>query len=168
MISCQEMTECRWVERATTPPQHWAATPVRREIQLFHWSSSYSAALSLVQRSRVLKYFHARKGPIIRGALSVGGNSKQKRTSSCTKNPQLGVFCLLLSGTLWHKNRWLPCTESSYYMRQWECWIYLWETVKQCGMLIISDISGHGQPCPDSSDWRPGTDHHFRHQSRLY
>ena len=38
-------------------------------IQPSHWSSSYLAALSLVQSFRVLKYFHALKGPII-GALS--------------------------------------------------------------------------------------------------
>ena len=39
-------------------------------IQHSHWSSSYNAALSLVQSFRVLKYFHALKGPII-GAFSV-------------------------------------------------------------------------------------------------
>ena len=38
-------------------------------IQHSHWSSFYIAALSLVESSRVLKYFHALKGPII-GALS--------------------------------------------------------------------------------------------------
>ena len=27
------------------------------------------------------------------------------------------VFCLLLAGSLWHKGRWLPCTERSYYRR---------------------------------------------------
>ena len=33
----------------------------RRDIQHFHWSSSYIAALSLVESFRVLKYFHALK-----------------------------------------------------------------------------------------------------------
>ena len=32
-------------------------------IQHSHWSSSYNAALSLVESCRVLKYFHALKGP---------------------------------------------------------------------------------------------------------
>ena len=41
-----------------------------RDIQHSHWSSSYIAALSLVESSRVVKYFHALKGPII-DALSV-------------------------------------------------------------------------------------------------
>ena len=27
----------------------------------------------------------------------------------------LDVFCLLIAGSLWHKDRWLPCTERSYY-----------------------------------------------------
>ena len=35
-----------------------------------HWSSSYITVLSLVESYRVLKYFHALKGPII-GGLSV-------------------------------------------------------------------------------------------------
>ena len=39
-------------------------------IQPSHWSSSYNTALSLVESFRVVKYFHALKGPII-GALSV-------------------------------------------------------------------------------------------------
>ena len=34
-------------------------------IQPSHWSSSYIAALSLVESSRVVKYFHALKGPIV-------------------------------------------------------------------------------------------------------
>ena len=38
-------------------------------IQHSHWSSSYITALSLVESSRVVKYFHALKGPTI-GALS--------------------------------------------------------------------------------------------------
>ena len=46
-----------------------AAPPGVTYIQHSHWSSSYNTALSLVQSSRVVKYFHALKGPII-GALS--------------------------------------------------------------------------------------------------
>ena len=41
-----------------------------QDIQSSHWSSSHNAALSLVESFRVVKYFHALKGPII-GALSV-------------------------------------------------------------------------------------------------
>ena len=41
----------------------------RTYIQHSHWSSSYIAALSLVESFRVVKYFHALKGPII-GVLS--------------------------------------------------------------------------------------------------
>ena len=47
--------------------QNWT---YRTYIQHSHWSSSYIAALSLVETCRVLKYFHALEGPII-GALSV-------------------------------------------------------------------------------------------------
>ena len=36
-----------------------------------------------------------------------------------TQNTPRGVFCLLLAGSLWHKDRWLPCTERSYYRRHW-------------------------------------------------
>ena len=25
------------------------------------------------------------------------------------------TLCLLIAGSLWHKDRWLPCTERSYY-----------------------------------------------------
>ena len=40
--------------------------PIYAEVILAsHWSSSYITALSLVESSRVLKYFHALKGPII-------------------------------------------------------------------------------------------------------
>ena len=37
----------------------------------------------------------------------------------CHKEParELGVFCLLLAGSLWHKHSWLPCTDRSYYRR---------------------------------------------------
>ena len=31
------------------------------------------------------------------------------------QSPLLGAFCLLLAGSLWHKNSWLQYTESSYY-----------------------------------------------------
>ena len=33
-----------------------------------------------------------------------------------------GVFCLLLAGSLWHKEYlpWLPCTERSYYRRHYD------------------------------------------------
>ena len=51
-------------------PSLATAEPWRRDIRHSHWSSSYIAALSLVESCRVLKYFHARKGPII-GVLSV-------------------------------------------------------------------------------------------------
>ena len=34
-------------------------------IQPSHWSSSYNTALSLVESFRVVKYFHALKGPIL-------------------------------------------------------------------------------------------------------
>ena len=27
----------------------------------------------------------------------------------------LGVFCLLLAGSFWQKQSWLPCMERSYY-----------------------------------------------------
>ena len=30
------------------------------------------------------------------------------------KLPTLGVFCMLLAGSLWHKDSWLPCTERSW------------------------------------------------------
>ena len=40
-------------------------------IQHSHWSSSDNTALSLVQSFRVLKYFHARKGPIILRMLDI-------------------------------------------------------------------------------------------------
>ena len=33
------------------------------------------------------------------------------------QSPLLGAFCLLLAGSLWHKNSWLQYTESSYYRR---------------------------------------------------
>ena len=39
-----------------------ASSSTRRDIQHSHWSSSYIAALSLVESSRVLKYLHALKG----------------------------------------------------------------------------------------------------------
>ena len=45
-------------------------TEGRTYIQHSHWSSSYIAALSLVESFRVLKYFHPLKGPFI-GVLSV-------------------------------------------------------------------------------------------------
>ena len=35
---------------------------LREDIQRSHWSSSYIAVLSLVESSRVSKYFHALKG----------------------------------------------------------------------------------------------------------
>ena len=42
-----------------------------------------------------------------------------KRTSSDIQSPLLGslerkIFCLLLAGSLWHKDSWLPCMERSY------------------------------------------------------
>ena len=52
------------------PPAPLILVMFGRDIQYSHWSSSYNAALSLFQNSRVLKYFHALKGPIS-GALSV-------------------------------------------------------------------------------------------------
>ena len=33
------------------------------------------------------------------------------------QSPQLGALSLLLAGSLWHKDSWLPCTERSYYRR---------------------------------------------------
>ena len=33
------------------------------------------------------------------------------------QSPILGAFCLLLAGSLWHKDSWLPCIERSYYRR---------------------------------------------------
>ena len=33
------------------------------------------------------------------------------------QSPLLKAFCLLLAGSLWHKDSWLPCTERSYYRR---------------------------------------------------
>ena len=48
----------------------WSSPGPGAKIELSHWSSSCIAGLSLVESSRVLKYLHALKGPII-GALSV-------------------------------------------------------------------------------------------------
>ena len=33
------------------------------------------------------------------------------------QSPLLGAFCLLLAGSLWHKDSWLSCPERSYYRR---------------------------------------------------
>ena len=35
--------------------------------------------------------------------------------SSSIQRPNVGSFCLLLAGCLWHKDSLLSCTESSYY-----------------------------------------------------
>ena len=41
------------------------------------------------------------------------------------QSPLLRALCLLLAGSLWHKDSCLPCTKRSHYRRQWECWMYL-------------------------------------------
>ena len=39
-----------------------------------------------------------------------------KKPARCiTKSPFLGAFFLLLAGSLWHKDSWLPCMERIYY-----------------------------------------------------
>ena len=76
-----------------------------------HWSSSYIAALSLVESCWVLEYFHARKGPI-RGTLSVAMPAVLCHKESAQLVPSKSPY-LLLAGSLWHQDSWLPCTERS-------------------------------------------------------
>ena len=74
------------------PPRHNPSRSCSGDIQHSHWSSSYNAALSLVENFRVLKYFHALKGPII-GALSDATPAILfHKEPARRKNPLLGVF----------------------------------------------------------------------------
>ena len=68
-----------------------------RDIKHSHWSSSYNTALSLVESCRVLKYFHALKGPNM-GAFNVAAPA-----ISCHKQPSRASPFLLLAGSVWHK-----------------------------------------------------------------
>ena len=66
-----------------------------------HWSRNVEAWLSLVERIIVLlrQLCYAIKNQLASKAPYQGlWNAKQ-----------------LLAGSLWHKDRWLPCTERSYY-----------------------------------------------------
>ena len=63
---------------------------------------------------------------IQRGSALIGRELHSGATPAllCHKEPApriqsslLGAFCLLLAGSLWHKDSWLPCTERSYYRR---------------------------------------------------
>ena len=67
-----------------------------------HWSRSNEARLSLVESFIVL----------LRQCLLC-----HKEPAPRIQSPLLGAFCLLLAGSLWHKDSWLPCTERSYYRR---------------------------------------------------
>ena len=65
------------------------------------------------------------KGPII-GALSDATPALLcHKEPARRKNTPIGGYFLLLAGSLWHKDSWLPCTGRSYYRRQLECWISL-------------------------------------------
>ena len=64
----------------------------RRDIQHFHWSSSYIAALSLVESFRLLKYFHALKGHII-GALSDATPAVLCHKEPAKIPPTRGISC---------------------------------------------------------------------------
>ena len=65
-----------------------------------HWSRLKEARLSLVESFIVL----------LRQCLFC-----DKEYAPRIQSPPLGTFCLLLAGSLWHKDSWLPCTERSYY-----------------------------------------------------
>ena len=57
---------------------------------------------------------HALKGPII-GALSDATPALLcHKEPARRKNTPIGGYFLLLAGSLWHKDRWLPCTERIY------------------------------------------------------
>ena len=75
------------VRRPTSPR---AVTGTGRYIQHLHWSSSYNTALSLVERFRVVKYFHALKGH------TIGGLSDARPALLCHKEPAQGTQSPLL------------------------------------------------------------------------
>ena len=62
------VTSPGWEEKDWPELTEWRSSQRRNMaglttyIQPSHWSSSYNAALSLVESSRLLKYFHALKG----------------------------------------------------------------------------------------------------------
>ena len=100
----------------------WGLWPLwRREegtkTKLRWWPSMFSlifnqsAPLSLVESFRVVlrQLSYAIKNQLV--------TSKALERSFGTQNTPRWVFCLLLAGSLWHKDRWLPCTERSYYRR---------------------------------------------------
>ena len=65
-----------------------------------HWSGFNEARLSLVESFIVL----------LRQCLLC-----HKEPARRIKSLLLGAFCLLLAGSLCHKDSWLPCTERSYF-----------------------------------------------------
>ena len=82
-----------------------------------HWSRNVEALLSLVESFIVLKYFHGDATPAL----------------LCHKEPAQGTHSTLLgpfAGSLWHRDRWLPCTERIYYeiliqpIHESKSWIY--------------------------------------------
>ena len=83
--------------------------PASGSVLHYHWSSSNEPRLSLVESFKVLlrQVSYAIKNQL--------GHPKPPTRGFGTQNTPRGVFCLLLSGSLWHKDRWLPCTERSYY-----------------------------------------------------
>ena len=92
----------------------------RRDIQHSHWSSSYNALSIATECWNISMHGLV---PCIDYAIlchkELGSSSKPKPT----RRIGMGVIWLLLVGSLWHKDSWPPCTESSYYRRQLECWI---------------------------------------------
>ena len=72
------------------------------------------AKLSLTRRSLRIRLVH----------LDVEDSSEELLAPAllCHKEPARRIqspllFCLLLAGSLWHKDSWFPCTERSYYRR---------------------------------------------------
>ena len=73
----------------------------------------------------------------------------------------MGVFWLLLAGSSWHKDSWLPCTERSYYITFLD--IEVDHSARHCNKLRQIDISSCnnmtdnslralGRGCPQVSD----------------
>ena len=108
-----------------TPPLRWTtgSTAGRREPAGHNGPGEPSSGDNL-------KYFPVCSTLIGRGSTKLGSHWSRwfivllRQCLLCHKepvrriqSPLLGAFCLLLAGSSWHKNSWLPCTEKSYYRR---------------------------------------------------